>query len=248
MATAERLTVLTWNVGRLHLGRLGRLVGHDSRARDRAMAHVARVVEGADADVVVLQELAGPWQLHRLAARLGGGLVPKWGGGHTDRMVGMLVRGALRPTCEAVPLAGGRGAVSAAGEGWAVLGVHLEPFDAAARARQVEDLVAWVAHRPEAVVVVAGDLNLDTRHPLHQEPLDRAAFAMLTGAARGLEDLGAAAGPTVLLGRRLDYVLGRGFASSEVDVLGGVRVPLGDHDPVRARLSLSSAARARLVL
>ncbi len=234
------LRLLTWNLGRVHLGaRLNRWLGLDSRAADGALPHVARVIARADVDVVAVQELRRPEQAERLAALLDGrftAATPSADG--CDRRVALLVRRSLEPAFEEVAL-GVRPAQAAALSGaperrrWAIASLHLEPFDGAARRAQARALLAWAQTRAESALVLAGDLNLDVAHPASRREDDTATYGAI---ATQLHDLGAAAGPTALGGRRVDYVLGRGV-HGRAEVLRGVRVPLGDHDPVRAELT-----------
>jgi len=227
------LRLLTWNLGRVHFGaRVNRWLGLDSRASDRALAHVAGVIARADVDVAAVQELARPEQLARLRDLLG----DEWraaapDGERCDRLVGLLARRARAPAFEAIAL-GARAAQAAALDGgWVVASLHLDAFDGAARRAQARLLLDWAAARREPHLVLAGDLNLDLA--LGRGADDTATYGAL---ATSLADLGAAAGATALFGRRVDYVLGKNVRG-RVEVLRGRRVPLGDHDPLRAEIS-----------
>lgn len=236
------LRVLTWNIGRLHLGaRLNRWLGLDSRAAAGALPHVAEVVGRSGADVVALQELADREQAERLARLLG----PGWSAYAAereacDRRVALLVRGALGPSYATVDTAGGRtmatAQVRAGGAGWAIASVHTDPFDGEVRQAQLRAAAAW-ARAQGGTALLAGDLNLDPHDPLVPQPRDEATYREL---ARELSDLGALAGPTALARRRIDYVLGREGVVGRACVLRRMRVRLGDHDPLVAELRLAA--------
>jgi endonuclease/exonuclease/phosphatase family metal-dependent hydrolase len=239
---ADEIRLLCWNLGRVHFGgRVNRWLGLDSRAADEDVPHVARVIAGARADVVAVQELRGEAQLERLRALLGGEWRAAAPSGDTgDRRVGLLARGALGPAFDEVAMVGtGRAAQAAAvgdgGRRWAIASVHFDAYDARARAVQARELAAWARERGEAAVVVAGDLNLDLDLArLMRRREDSLVFQWL---ARELEDLGAGAGATAIGGRRVDYVLARPGVGGSVRVLRGRRVRLGDHDPLLATLT-----------
>lgn len=239
---AQTLSVLTWNIGRVHFGaRVNGWLGHDSRGQDAAAEHVAHAVAASGAGVAVLQEISGAAQLSRILGVLGGAWRAELGPGATDRRVALFLRARAAgdaPAISTVELPGGRAGLSISNGRWAIAGVHLDAFDARARAAQGHALARWLDGRREAAVLVAGDLNLDLRFPFHSRRSDRAWWRSLV-ESRGLLDLGAHAGPTVLFGRRLDYVLARGVAPVETRVLRGLRVRLGDHDPLLARVSAS---------
>lgn len=242
MASAP-LTVLTWNIGRLHLGRhVNRVFRFDSRAHDKALRHVARVIDESEAHVVVLQELASRSQLAQILELLGpnwdGGMGPDAGG---DRAVALLMQrryAGVTLSHETVALEGGRNAEVCRGDGWITIGLHFDAFRAKVRHRQAQDLAAFVDSLAEDTVIVAGDLNIDMRYPLHSRASDK---AFLRAMARTFTDLGLKKGPTAAGRRRLDYILVRGAASAEARVMRRRRVPLGDHDPLLARIVLPVA-------
>jgi len=232
------LRLLTWNIGRVHLGRrINRMFRHDSRADDDALAHVAHTIVETSADVVSLQELVSREQLDQLMAHLGAGWTAGMGaaaGG--DRAVALLVRLGGRPArLGTVELGGGRNAETAAGDGWIAVGVHFDAFRRRVRKQQAEGLVRFVDTREEDTVIVAGDLNIDLRYPLHAAASDRAFMGAL---GRTFRDLGKGKGYTVMGRRRLDYVFVRGGRAAEAKVLRKKRVPLGDHDPILAHIHL----------
>lgn len=245
------LRVLTWNVGRLYLGRFGR---GDSRLADEDLGRVAAALE-ASADVAALQELRlEGTQLDSLLEHLGPGwrgAVPATGNGHSDRRVAVLARARLDPRFAIVPIRTGRAAAAAllpaapalpplaqARPAIAVLAFHVDAFSAPLRSTQLDELSAWAVSRPEPIVLLGGDLNIDLDHPVTHLPADRDTARLV---AEGFVDVGRGHGPTWLLGRRLDYLLLRRPAPSSLRlgaaVLGALRLPLGDHLPVLARLA-----------
>lgn len=234
------MRLLSWNLGRLHFGgRVNRWLGLDSRASDGDLPHVARVIARSTADVVAVQELRSAAQLERLRALLGDGWRAASPAHETaDRRVGLLSRRELLPEFSSVAMgATGRFAQTAAvtidGQRCAIASVHLDAYDARARAVQARALEEWAGSRGETVVVLAGDFNLDA---------DEETFRAL---AASLDDLGAAAGATAILGRRVDYVLSRGDLAGRVRVLRGRRVRLGDHDPLFVSLTFAALSTAR---
>lgn len=224
--------VLTWNVGRAYgLG--------DSRADTRSLDEIARTIADSDVDAAVLQEIKSPWQLDRLLEALGG----EYTGGisereRTDRAIVLLVRGV--GTFTPVPSKAGRPKIAATFDADArdevtVVGVHLSAFDPLRRRAEALEIVEFVRTRPERTIV-AGDFNLDARDPTSGET-DRETYDAISGELR---DLGATAGATALLGRRIDYVFGR---PAEV-VEAGPRIVLGkrhgrmDHEPLLVHVAL----------
>lgn len=240
MPSPPMLKLLTWNIGRVHLGgRINRIFRHDSRAHDGALDHVARTIRETEAHVVALQELASRSQMEQLLERLG----PEWSGcmgpdAGGDRAVAVLAwaqAGAAQ--LATVALGGGRNAEVVQGPGWLAMGVHFDAFRPRVRKQQAEGLVRFLESRDESVLIVAGDLNIDLRYPLHATPSDRRFMRALT---RTFRDLGRGKGYTVMGRRRLDYVLVRGSGTADLKVLRRRRVPLGDHDPLLARIALTT--------
>jgi endonuclease/exonuclease/phosphatase family metal-dependent hydrolase len=225
------LRVVTWNVGRLHFGRwLGG--AHDSRASDDDMAEIARRVVALDADVVALQELAGPHQCHLLLAHLG----DAWSGAAAepelfDRTTAIVARRSLASGFEGVATSSGRRAVAAILDGAVVLALHVDAWRSRVRAQQIAELVEWSLARAEPLVLLAGDLNIDLDHPVTQDAHDRAIVRLLD---KGFADLGGSHGPTWCLGRRLDYVLARRPSPRALHarLAHALRLPLGDHFPL----------------
>jgi endonuclease/exonuclease/phosphatase family metal-dependent hydrolase len=166
--------------------------------------------------------------------------------------VALLVRKALAPEYEALALGAraGQSALVTVGDArWRIVSLHFDAFDDVARAAQAQLLLAstaWHGSEEERALVIAGDFNVDLTHPLSRKG-DAATWGALSTA---LVDFGAGAGATALGGRRVDYVLGGAGVAGRVEVLHGRRVPLGDHDPLLARLtfmhsSTGTAARGR---
>ena len=223
--------VLTWNVG-LAYG-LG-----DSRADPRSLDEIAQTISDADADAAVLQEIKSPLQLDRLLEALGG----EYTGGisereRTDRAIVILVRGV--GTFTPVPSKAGRPKIAATfdvGETEVtVVGVHLSAFDPTRRNAEAREVLAFVRPRPEPTIV-AGDFNLDPRDPAAGET-DRETYALFSGELR---DLGAPAGATALLGRRIDYVFARPTEVVEARprIVVGKRHGRMDHEPLLVHVAL----------
>ena len=243
------LIVLTWNLGRPHLGRIGQRLGWDSRAADVDLPRVALGIARAGADVVALQELASERQLAHLIALLGS----EWsgalddggcGGPRCDRHVAVLahVRAAPR-SFSRDQLAGGRSVASVIGPDYVVAAAHLEPFDALARAHQAQELRRVADGFSEENIVLAGDMNIDPTHARLRGGPDALAWSRLV---EKMHDGGRHAGATTIVRRRIDHVLVRGPAAvaTEADVLRSMRLPLGDHMPLRVSVSLGEPAPA----
>lgn len=227
----DQITVMTYNI-------------QSGFALDNrwSLEEIARTIEAAQPDIVVLQEVSRGWlvtngadNLLWLSRRLG--MQAAWGPASADGLWGnaILTRSPvtaqelwrfsqtqnLRRSALAVRVEAGGGSL------W-VIGTHLDdPRGAGAvRLAQVEELLAFWAGR--APVVIAGDLNAD--------PED-AVIARLLEA--GLVDTGARLGPGATTsedGRRIDYVL----VSPEITVLE-TRVLdrwSSDHRPVVATLRM----------
>ncbi|MSP63686.1 MAG: hypothetical protein EXR72_25740, partial [Myxococcales bacterium] len=188
-AASPTLRLLSWNLGRVHLGgRVNRWLGLDSRASDRSLGHVARVILRADAEVVAVQELSSEAQLERLRALLG----RDWQAAaparpDCDRRVGLLARRGLAPEFFPVASATGRTAQAATlrigrERRFAVASLHLDAFDDAARARQAQELLSFAAASGEAAPVLAGDFNFDLTHPAAHRPRDRSTWRALAAA------------------------------------------------------------------
>ncbi len=228
---ATDLVVMTYNIQS----------GYD-RNRRWDLEATARVIEAAQPDIVLLQEVSRGWlvtasadQLTWLARRLG--MEARWGPASRDGLWGnaVLTRGQpletrliqfrrtenLRRSAVAVRVGTARGTI------W-VISTHLDnPREATAvRLDQLEELLAFAA--PLRPLVLGGDLNAD--------PGSQEIARLLAGGYRdAAADIGAVA-PTSADGRRIDYL----FLSEPLRVLSG-RVPTAtasDHRPVVIRIAL----------
>ncbi|MCS7051299.1 MAG: endonuclease/exonuclease/phosphatase family protein, partial [Thermomicrobium sp.] len=229
--TGTHLSVMTYNIQS----------GYD-RSRRWNLEATARVIEDAQPDVVLLQEVSRGWlvtssadQLTWLAQRLG--MHASWGPASTDGLWGnaVLTREQpleirtlrfsetqnLRRSAIAVRLATPNGSV------W-IVSTHLDdPKPAtAARLAQIEELLAFVdTARP---LVLGGDINADP---------DSIELARLQTA--GLRDAAEAVGaiqPTSADSRRIDYILvSDGLEPSNGSVLD---VTTSDHRPLLVRLAV----------
>ncbi|MDW8061007.1 MAG: endonuclease/exonuclease/phosphatase family protein [Thermomicrobium sp.] len=213
--------------------------GYDGRDRWNLEA-TARVIESAQADVVLLQEVSRGWlvtssadQLVWLARRLG--MHASWGPASEDGLWGNAVLTRSRPLETRTVRFGRtqnlrRGAVAvrlATPTGsLCVASTHLDDPRPATEVRlaQIEELLAFLeACRP---LVLGGDFNADPESP---------EIAALR--ERGLIDAAATIGATASTSadqRRIDYV----FVSEGIEILAG-RVPTAtasDHRPVLVRL------------
>jgi endonuclease/exonuclease/phosphatase family metal-dependent hydrolase len=226
------LRVLSWNVGRIYLGR-----GNDSRADDADLARIAAVVREVDPDLVGLQELRERGQVDRLLALLRGDYI-----GYTadeeinDRRVAMLVR--QRPGIEfsQIVTSSGRAAVVARLYGkprsLTFVAVHLDAFDPAVRRSQAEEIVDWAARSTDRDLIVAGDFNFDADFLLASEPAhpDVGIYRLLTAH---FEDVAGGGKATTIVDRRLDYMFARGrLRRRSVRVLEGKASRLMDHAPL----------------
>lgn len=227
----NELVVMTYNIQS----------GYDSRDRWDLEA-TAQVIETAQPDVVLLQEVSRGWlvtsstdQLSWLARRLG--MQASWGPASADGLWGnaILTRGRplevrttrfrttenLRRGAVAVRLATPHGSV------W-LANTHLDDPRSATGVRlvQIEELLVFL--RPWRPVVLGGDFNAEPGSPEYQRLLE----AGLIDAAAAI----GATGPTSADQRRIDYL----FVTGEFEVSGG-RVPsvtASDHRPVVVRLTL----------
>ncbi len=233
-ATEKRsFRIMTWNIGKLYLR-------WDSRAADRDLQHVARVIRQAAPHVVALQELKTPEQLGRLVAALG----PGWRG-HLpedvyDRRAGLLVNG-LATRFVGLTTSTGRTAQAAVitldqGHQLCVVSLHLDAFDAKRRRLQAEEVLAASQKLGAGHLFMAGDFNLDPAVAA-QGSVDRRLYSFL---ASEMVDAAKYAGPTSVLSRRLDYIFFRSRLVRAVSsqVLRNQRINLMDHDPVVAEFRL----------
>ena len=232
-APPEGLRLLTWNVGKVYLP-------WESRATERDLQHIAKVIRQVNPHVVALQELRDAEQLGRLLALLGRG----WRGSIPkdiyDRRAALLIR--LPGSFFAVTTTSGRIAQGASvklreGREATIVSLHLDAFDAQRRLDQAQEIVSIARKRAdERALFIAGDFNIDPTTAAKRSADDQ-LYGLLS---KGFIDAGAHAGVTTIFSRRLDYV----FVSREVvvesraQVLKGRRVNTMDHDPlvVDARL------------
>jgi endonuclease/exonuclease/phosphatase family metal-dependent hydrolase len=224
----RRLRVVTWNVGRLYSPR------GNNRLDDADVPQVARVLAELDPEVVLLQELVGDEQLAGLTQRLPDYEAALARRCRYDRRVAALVRRGLQPRFEQHVLEpSGRGIVSAhfavAGRELAAFSTHFDVFRPRRRGQQARELLALAEARPEPLLIVAGDFNLDPEWAARVGGhVDVATFARLT---EQLADAGRGAGKTLLHFWRVDHALVRGARSFGTRV-SPRRLPMGDHHPL----------------
>lgn len=203
----------------------------------------AQVIEDADADIVVLQEVSRGWlvtsgndQLDWLSKRLDMPYV--WGPASTDDLWGNAVLSRLPVVSESLTRYAAtqnlkRSALTVGLEvrdGFilTVVATHLDnPAEAdGPRSAQLEQLVGILAiDRP---TIVAGDFNMTPDDPLIERLID-------TGLVDTAAEAGALDG-TSEDGRRIDFI----FASPEIAVLSAevIDSDASDHRPVVATLEL----------
>lgn len=205
----------------------------ESRASNRALPHVARVLLDSRAHIVALQELRDRRQLGRLIEILLRA-EPGWRGwlseDATDRRAALLSR--LPCDFFAVPTSSGRvfPAATLVRGGWSAVSVHLDAFSARRRQKQLAETVLGMQMFGNTNILLFGDFNFDPRKDA--EP----------PCIRPFVDGGAGAGATSLYGLRLDHV--RYFCpsrwQSHARVLSRRRRGLMDHDPLLVELSPDS--------
>ncbi|MCB9557246.1 MAG: endonuclease/exonuclease/phosphatase family protein [Deltaproteobacteria bacterium] len=233
----RNLRVLTWNIGKLYLP-------IDSRAADRDLRHVAKVIEETGAHVVALQELKGPTQLGRLLALLG----PAWHGrvpqDAYDRRPALITR--LPARFIELMTSTGRAAQAAeltmpGGEKLIAASIHLDAFDAERRTRQIEEIINGLNHFRRSDVLLAGDFNFDAIQLERGSPEHRLYLHL----SRTMIDAGRHAGGTTLISQRLDYVFYRigWIERTDAHVLRGRRINIMDHDPLLVELALRASVR-----
>jgi endonuclease/exonuclease/phosphatase family metal-dependent hydrolase len=230
-APRHGLRVMTWNLGKVYLP-------WESRASDRDLRHVAKVIREVNPHVVALQELRDQEQLGRLLAALGRG----WRGAvpHDvyDRRAGLLIR--LHGRFFELPTSSGRVAQGATlalapDRELVVVSLHLDAFDPERRLEQGQEIVAEAARRG-GLYVLAGDFNFDLRMAAKRSA-DHRLYGLLSA---DLVDAGARAGATTMFSRRLDYVYHQRRFDSEARVLRGRRINTMDHDLLIVDLRLTS--------
>ncbi|MCA9663996.1 MAG: endonuclease/exonuclease/phosphatase family protein [Myxococcales bacterium] len=238
-AAVQTLRILTWNIGKIYLPL-------ESRASDRDLGHVARVIRKSRAQVVALQEMRDPRQLGRLVAQLGSawrGRIPE---DRYDRRAALLttlpVRFVELPTSTGRTAQGAELTLTVDGQPLRVtlVSLHLDAFDAERRTRQAEEILSSARRLQNAQLVVAGDFNFDPAG-LSPDSSDQRLYTFLT---RSMVDAGRSSGATTLVARRLDYVFysRQHVARADARVLRGQRINLMDHDPLIVELSLEHGA------
>ena len=233
----DTLRVMSWNVGKLYLP-------WESRAADRDLAHVARVIRELGPHVVALQELRDPEQLGRLVAMLGPGWRAKTPRDSYDRRAGLLIR--LRGRFFELPTSSGRVAQGvqialAGGHELVLASIHLDAFDSQRRLHQAEEITASLKELAADCTILLGDCNFDPT-VAETDPLDLRTYHLLTAE---YEDIGRESGATTLFSRRLDYIFINppGRFPARALVIRGARINAMDHDPVVADLELNTALR-----
>lgn len=235
----ESLRLLVWNVGRIHLR-------WDSRASDRDLAHVAKVIREVNPHIVALQEVRDPGQLGRLLTKLGS----RWRGRLPediyDRRAALLLR--LRARFFELPTSSGRTAQGAivslpGGREVTVASVHLDAFDPARRMEQAEEIVAGTRRFGHGRIILAGDFNCDPASTT-RDSIDQRLYGFLRS---GFDDAAREAGSTTVAAQRLDYVfIARGSARVyDAKVLRTQTVGSMDHYPLVVELGLTSDPERR---
>ena len=233
---ASEFRLVTWNVG-------SSTKDAGVRLRDEHIDHVAEVLRGIDADLVVLQELRDRGQLQQLLLQLPAGARAHHTRGRDGRPVSILAwRGSL--TRHRLP--GGLAVryQSAVFGSIIVVGVHADPFSAKARnallGRVVQVLEADFEGQPR---LLAGDLNLDLdigkRRDLFSDNEYRDVETYNYISER-FEDVGHAGGATAEPDRRLDYIFVDPwfFEVQRAGPWKQQRAGDMDHDPLIADLRL----------
>ena len=235
------LRLLTWNIGYAELE-------DDTRAHDKDLPAVAKVILRQDPDAVALQELTGNAQLKILLGLLHGkyrGAVAQQGKG--DRFEAVLVKddGATF-----IPVAvGARYALGASFQREdtrevVFLSAHADAFNAAHRRSYTEALIDWAQARAQSSeVFIAGDFNFELKAAnetnLYTDNLkhDSESYSHIL---RHFRDLGRAAGDTAINDRRIDYIFGPAKLQQigRVEVLRDAAVGRMDHWPLLVEVGL----------
>ena len=239
--TDEVLRVVTWNVG-------GGLAEGGSALRNDHIDHVVETLRALDADLVLLQEVTGRHQVRELRRGLGDGwesAVDRRGGA---RRVAVLARTDKLHSFDVDSGGGEQRAlgvtfVTAHGTEVVAIGIHANAFSAEVRnaviGAAVDALHEAARERPDALRILAGDLNLDLdldkRRDLFTDDahLDVETYNYVT---RSLVDAARGRGATAEPDRRLDYVfIGPDrFEARAAGPWKEKRVGDMDHDPVVA--------------
>lgn len=235
------LRLLTWNIGYADLE-------DDTRAHDKDLPAVAKVILRQDPDAVALQELTGNAQLNILLGLLHGkyrGAVAQQGKG--DRFEAVLVKG---DGATFIPVAvGARYALGASFQREdrrevVFLSAHADAFNAADRRSYTEALIDWAQARAQSSeVFIAGDFNFELKAAnetnLYTDNLkhDSESYSHIL---RHFRDLGRAAGDTAINDRRIDYIFGPATLRQvgRVEVLRDAAVGRMDHWPLLVEVGL----------
>lgn len=233
-APRHSLRLLTWNVGKIYLP-------WESRASNRDLRHIARVLRELHPHVVALQELRDREQLGRLLAELGRGWRGAIPADSYDRRAALLLR--IHGRFFELPTTSGRIAQGAQlrlpdGRRVNVVSLHLDAFSAPRRLEQAQEISEGLGRRKADVDLLLGDFNLDPE-AVKTRSADQQLQQWLT---TNYVDAGKEAGTTTIFSRRLDYVFYRGksVASSKARALRGQRINTMDHDPLLVDLAFSA--------
>ena len=236
------LRLLTWNIGYAELE-------SDTRAHDKDLPAVAKVILREDPDAVALQEITGNVQLNTLLGLLHGkyrGAVAQQGTG--DRFEAVLVKDA-GVTFTPVPV-GARYALGASFQSRdnakqiVLLSAHADAFNAARRRAYTENLIDWAeARASSSQVFIAGDFNFELKAAnetnIYTDNVkhDSESYSHIL---RYFRDLGRAAGDTAINDRRIDYIFGPPALQSNgrAKVLRDAAVGRMDHWPLLVEVGL----------
>jgi endonuclease/exonuclease/phosphatase family metal-dependent hydrolase len=233
------LRVLTWNVGKIYLGKQV-----DSRAADQDLARIATVIRRAKPRLCALQELRDDAQLARLLGELG----PGWAGHMSDREINdrraaVVVREEPGVTFSQIVTSTGRAVAVArlpcGARQLSFASVHLDAFSPRLRRTQAEELLDWASRTADRDVILAGDFNFDADFLAMHEPenTDLGVYHLLTAH---FEDAGHGGPGTTIYDRRLDYQFFRGrLRSRSIHVVDGESANLMDHLPVLVDFELA---------
>lgn len=232
-APRQSLRLLTWNVGKIYLP-------WESRASDRDLRHIARVLRELRPHVVALQELRDREQLGRLLTELGRGWRGSIPADSYDRRAALLLR--VHGHFFELPTTSGRIAQGAElrlleGRRVNIVSLHLDAFSAPRRLEQAQEITEGLRRRKADVDLLLGDFNLDPA-AVKTQSADQLLQQLLT---KNYVDAGKQAGTTTIFSRRLDYIFYRGKSvlRSKAHALKGKRINTMDHDPLLVDLTLS---------
>jgi endonuclease/exonuclease/phosphatase family metal-dependent hydrolase len=233
------LRVLTWNVGKIYLGKQV-----DSRAADQDLWRIAEVIRQTQPRLIALQELRDGDQLQRLITQLGPGWV-----GHisereiNDRRAAVIVRAEEGISFSQVVTSTGRSIAIArlpcGARQLSFASVHLDAFSPVLRRTQAEEILDWASRTGDRDIILAGDFNFDADFLTSHEPenTDLGVYHLLTAH---FEDAGHGGGGTTIYDRRLDYQFFRGrLRPRSVHVVSDKTANLMDHLPVLVDFELA---------